>query len=640
MKKYLYIILTALAALPFVACQEQEEVYKPEVKDINVVSVKNLVFLPPGGSGTITVDCASSFTATTDKSWCTVSVNGNEVTVTASENPSRESRYASVILQTSQSSQTVVVQQVGAIVAGFEMEGDTVSEAGETFVYSYASNLPVQMSSDKDWVHFEMIDDEELGKLVKVIFDPNPGLTRYATVTYTAGEITRSAEFVQWPTPMRITNWDVSITDGAYDFPNQTDVLTVTVPDDTQWYEFELVTKEKLKEESEVLQNALAMAVITHVQIEVFMSQGWIESPAELLKSGSFSETHENMPRSIWAIIMPFDQRGFPTGEVYYKDLQIPDRGPVKQVVDGWEITHTGGTYTHPNQIDEFTITPKAGYEDVKYIATVVDKADVADVEDFAFTTFALAAREEILAKVASGELPTFEDGLFSGETTLSVDNMAGDDYVVVVAFGDNKFYTGDYKVAEFSVPDVMPTYYKWIGKWTLTGTYFDDTPYSEVVTISADEDDRNEDGSLKENRLIISGFASKAVAAWGAPAEINRFYLKYDSETGAITFYGQNTTGTFTRSSLGEGCKLQFMSMYVKEGATSYTNATGFDIMSATLDGESAAQITILERSAGLPWLVARIRCLNAANSAYTTTGANDASIKLDQPLTMTRAD
>ena len=81
-------------------------------------------------------------------------------------------------------------------------------------------------------------------------------------------------------------------------------------------------------------------------------------------------------------------------------------------------------------------------------------------------------------------------------------------------------------------------------------------------------------------------------------------------------------------------------MSMYVKVGATAYTNATGFDIMSATLDGESAAQITVLERSAGLPWLVARIRCLNAENSAYTTTGANDASIKLDKPLTMTRAD
>ena len=118
MKKFLYVILTALAALPFVACQEQEEVYKPEVKDITVASVKNLVFLPAGGTGTITVDCATSFTATSDKNWCTVSVSGNDVTVTASANSSNESRYATVLMQTSQSSQKVVVQQVGMVLDG------------------------------------------------------------------------------------------------------------------------------------------------------------------------------------------------------------------------------------------------------------------------------------------------------------------------------------------------------------------------------------------------------------------------------------------------------------------------------------------------------------------------------------------
>ena len=639
MKKYLYIILTALAALPFVACQEEEEVFKPEVKDITVVSVKNLVFLPAGGSGTINVDCASSFTATSDKNWCTVSVNGNEVTVTASANPSNESRYASIVMKTAQSSQTVVVQQVGCVLDGLVLSDKTISKAGETIVYRYSANLPVQMSSDKDWIHFEMIDDEDDGTMVKVIVDPNPGLTRFATVSFSAGSKSGTAEFIQLPTPTAISGWDISVTDGSYDFPNQIDKVTVTPASSSTLYEFEVLYKDVVKED-QLQETVMAYAMAIWDEIAVKIESGEIADPADALKKGAYFEEFENLPRSIWGVVMIFDERGIPTGEYYSKDVQVPDRGPVKQVVDGWEISHIDGTYAYPNQIDQFVITPKAGFEDVKYIATVVGKADVADVEDFAFTTFALAAREEILAKVASGELPTFEDGLFSGETTLSVDNMAGDDYVVVVAFGDNKFYTGDYKVAEFSVPDVMPTYYKWIGKWTLTGTYFDDTPYSEVVTISADEDDRNEDGSLKENRLIISGFASKAVAAWGAPAEINRFYLKYDSETGAITFYGQNTTGTFTRSSLGEGCKLQFMSMYVKEGATSYTNATGFDIMSATLDGESAAQITILERSAGLPWLVARIRCLNAANSAYTTTGANDASIKLDQPLTMTRAD
>lgn len=626
MKKYLYIILTALAALPFVACQEQEEVYKPEVKDINVVSVKNLVFLPPGGSGTITVDCASSFTATTDKSWCTVSVNGNEVTVTASENPSRESRYASVILQTSQSSQTVVVQQVGAIVLGFEMEGDTVSEAGETFVYSYASNLPVQMSSDKDWVHFEMIDDEDLGKLVKVIFDPNPGLTRYATVTYTAGEITRSAEFVQWPTPTRITNWDVSITDGAYDFPNQTDVLTVTAPDDTQWYEFELVTKEKLKEESEVLQNALAMAVITHVQIEVFMSQGWIESPAELLKSGSFSETHENMPRSIWAIIMPFDQQGYPTGEVYYKDLQIPDRGPVKQVVDGWEITHTGGTYTHPNQIDEFAITPKAGYEDVKYIATAVKKDDVANIEDFAFTNFAMDTREEILAKVASGELPNFEAGLNTGASTLSAENMVGDVYVVVVAFGDNKFYTGDYTFAEFAVPDVMPDYYRWLGNWSVPRGDGTDT---WIVTENVPGESFKVSG--------VAGFDADVYAPGAFVAVV-----PYDAATGEMVFkVYENTSVTWQDSSRGTMNALLSGQYTNVEGKTYYNSGVGNTICRAKLaDDYQTAELTPRSvTSAGAPAFFYNLKWYGRyTTSSGSRSGVSWTGYETALPNTMTK--
>ena len=640
MKKYLHIILTALAVLPFVACQEEEEVFKPEVKDITVRSVRNLVFLPSGGSGAITVDCTSSFTATSDKSWCTVSVSGNEVAVAATANLSLESRYATILLKTAQSSQTVVVEQLGEVLDGLNLVDETISETGKTFIYQYSSNIAVQMSSDKDWIHFEMVEDEDdNGTYVKVTVDPNPGLTRFATVTYTAGSRSGSAEFMQYPTPTQVSNWDVSITDGAYVFPNQTDEVTVTPPNASTLYEFVLISKDQIQNEAGIGEDAVTRAFVTWTGIQEKMESGEISSPGDALQSGSFSETHENLPRSIWAVVTVFDQRGIPTGEYYYKDLQVPDRGPVKQAVDGWDITHTG-EYVYPAQTDVFTITPKAGYEDTKYIATVVKKDAVADVEDFAFTTFAMSTREELLAKVAAGELASFEEGLRTGTTTVSSENTVGDVYVVVVAFGDNQFYTGDYAAVEMNVADLMPTYYKWAGKWTMTGTYFDDTPYSEVVTISVDEDDRNEDGSLRERRLIIKGFESKAVAAWGAPEEINQFYLKYDAETGAITFYGQNSTGTFTRSGLGDGCKLQFMSMYVKAGATSYTNATGYDIMSATLDGESAAQITILERSAGLPWLVARIRCLNSANSAYTTTGANEASIKLDMPLTMTRAD
>ena len=144
----------------------------------------------------------------------------------------------------------------------------------------------------------------------------------------------------------------------------------------------------------------------------------------------------------------------------------VPDRGPVKTLVDGWDIVHTGGTFEQPNQTDVFTVTPKAGYEDVKYIATVVKKENTPSVEDFAFTTFAMETREEILAKVASGELPNFDAGLSTGTTTLTAENMVGDVYVVVVAFGDNQFYTGEYQFTEIAVPDITPAYYKWLGEY------------------------------------------------------------------------------------------------------------------------------------------------------------------------------
>lgn len=633
MKKYLHIILTALAVLPFVACQEEEEVFKPEVKDITVISVRNLVFLPAGGSGAITVDCASSFTATSDKSWCTVSVSGNEVAVSATANPSNESRYATILMKTAQSSQSVVVQQLGEVLDGMALEDRLVPQKGESFVYGYSSNLSVSMSSDQDWVHFEMIDDEKLGKMVKVTVDENKGFgTRFATITYNAGSKSGSAVITQEPSYGTVSGWKVEDTGGEFVFPDQFDMIAVTPPAEmasTPYYWMLVDPSELVGQDIPAAMKDLADQLMASANAgEVTFTKG------------GASHQFQNLPSTATAVIVCFDDRNYPTGQYALVDVAVPDRGPVKQLVDGWEVTHTDGVYAYPAQTDQFTITPKAGYENVKYIATVVKKESVTSVEDFAFTNFAMSTREEILAKVASGELASFEAGLTTGTSTLTVDNMAGDVYVVVVAFGDNQFYTGDYAAVEMNVADLMPTYYKWAGKWTMTGTYFDDTPYSEVVTISVDEDDRNEDGSLRERRLIIKGFESKAVAAWGAPEEINQFYLKYDAETGAITFYGQNSTGTFTRSGLGDGCKLQFMSMYVKAGATSYTNATGYDIMSATLDGESAAQITILERSAGLPWLVARIRCLNSANSAYTTTGANEASIKLDMPLTMTRAD
>ena len=631
MKKYIYHIFAALSALLLLsACQEEKEVVvkKPVLK---VVS-SDVIFGVEGGQGTIVVEADAAVTVTSERPWVQTSVSGNTITVTVSElNPSPQSRYSRLTIAAGSDKTYVTVHQFGEIFDGMKMSDVTVANTGTTMRYAFKANMTVNVTADQPWVHCEM-DEENEGILI-VTVDKHEGFgTRFATVSFTAGTNSGSMKITQEPTYGEIAGWKVEDTDGRFVFPDQIDMIKVTPPADMASVPYywgvvdpgELVGKDIpafIKELATSTKEAADAGQIT-------------------LCKGADSDELQNLPSTAKAVIIIFDDQNYPTGQYALVDFAVPDRGPVKTLVDGWDIVHTSSTFERPTQTDVFTVTPKAGYEDVKYIATVVKKESTPSVEDFAFTTFAMDTREEILAKVASGELPNFDAGLNTGTTTLTVQDMLGDVYVVVVAFDDNQFYSGEYQYAEFAVEDKMPLYYRWAGKWTLTGTYFDDTPYSEVVTISVDEDDRNEDGSLRERRLIISGLGSKAVAAWGAPEEINQFYLKYDSETGAITFYGQNTTGTFTRSSLGEGCKLQLMSMYVKAGATSYTNSTGYDFMSATLAGESAAKITILERSAGLPWLVARIRCLNAENTAYTTTSANNASIKLDKPLTMTRAD
>lgn len=302
---------------------------------------------------------------------------------------------------------------------------------------------------------------------------------------------------------------------------------------------------------------------------------------------------------------------------------------------DDWNLALTGTSFVYPEFSANTDVT--VGDADM-YVIYMVPKSTVGDdVEGYIFNDLAVTARRQILEQVesAGGE---FKDYLEKGSQKIDIDGInVGENYLIAIGFADNGYVTGQYQFAEVTIDDIRPDYYKWAGKWKLTGTYFDNSEYSEEVTIAVDETDVNDDGTLKEARLIIYGLLSKAANAWTAPEDVNKFYLKYNAETGAIIFYGQNATGTFNRSS-GPNWRLQLMSMYVKAGATAYTSATGFDILSATLDGTTGAKIEVLERSAGLPWLVLRMRALNEAGSAYTNTNANNAGIFLDEPLTMTR--
>ncbi|MBP5217324.1 MAG: BACON domain-containing protein, partial [Bacteroidales bacterium] len=80
--------------------------------------------------------------------------------------------------------------------------------------------------------------------------------------------------------------------------------------------------------------------------------------------------------------------------------LQYPETILVQ---DGWTATVVDGGYEHPKQFD--VISMQATNPAEKFVWAVVDKSKVTDVADYAFSVVAVEKKNEIMAKVESGQL-------------------------------------------------------------------------------------------------------------------------------------------------------------------------------------------------------------------------------------------
>lgn len=567
MKKYIYPIFAALSALLLLsACREEKpvEVKKPELK---VVS-SDVIFGVEGGQGTIVVEAVGAVTVTSERPWVQTAVNGNTITVTVSElNPSPESRYSRLTIQAGSTAAYVTVHQYGEIFDGLDMADITVSNAGTTMRYGFKANMSVDVTADQPWVHCEM-DKENEGVLV-VTVDKHEGFgTRFANVSFTAGSNSGSMKITQEPTYGAVSGWTVEDTDGRFVFPDQIDVIEVTPSSDmasAPYYWGVLDPSELAGKDIPAFIRELAAS-----------TKEAVDAGEITLCKGADSDELKNLPSTAKAIIIVFDDQNYPTGQYAVIDVAVPDRGPKKQLVDGWEISHDGGTFVAPDQVDVFTITPKAGYEEVKYIATAVSKELVTDIEDYAFTTFAMAERETILAKVASGELPSFDAGLSTGTTELSCKNLTGEVYVFVVAFSDNQFYTGDYSYDEFSISDAKRSF--WIGTWTLTNTAGD-----SYTCIIKEKDDDSGYLTMSCNGLY-TGTGAKLMA-------MNWVDLRYN-EDGTLTLFGQEHKEMEVDYNATYGNVYPGLYGYFKrDGKTYFRTAVPYDIFDLTF-GEAGTAV------------------------------------------------
>jgi hypothetical protein len=448
-----------------------------------------------------------------------------------------------------------------------KMEDVTVASAGTTMRYGFKANMTVNVTADQPWVHCEM-DEENEGVLV-VTVDKHEGFGyRFANVSFTAGSNSGSMKITQEPTYGAVSGWTVEDTDGRFVFPDQIDVIEVTPPADmaTAPYYWGVLDPSELAGKD----------IPAFIRELAASTKEAVDAGEITLCKGADSDELKNLPSTAKAVIIVFDDQNYPTGQYAVIDVAVPDRGPKKQLVDGWEISHDGGTFVAPDQVDVFTITPKAGYEDVKYIATVVSKELVTDIEDYAFTTFAMAEREAILAKVASGELPSFDAGLSTGTTELSCKNLTGEVYVFVVAFSDNQFYTGDYSYDEFAISDAKRSF--WIGTWTLTNTAGD-----SYTCIIKEKDDDSGYLTMSCNGLY-TGTGAKLMA-------MNWVDLRYN-EDGTLTLFGQEHKEMEVDYNATYGNVYPGLYGYfTRDGKVYYRTAVPYDIFDLTF-GEAGTAV------------------------------------------------
>ena len=113
MKKITSIFALLLCVFVF-SCSNDDD---KETSSLQIVS-SNVTFESAGGTGTIKVNAISEITATSNKDWCTVSVNGDIINVSVIENNDMSGRTAAVTITDGEASTLVPVSQGGCLCEG------------------------------------------------------------------------------------------------------------------------------------------------------------------------------------------------------------------------------------------------------------------------------------------------------------------------------------------------------------------------------------------------------------------------------------------------------------------------------------------------------------------------------------------
>lgn len=425
MRKYLNIILAVLAIALLAACNKEKPVEDASAK-LTVLN-SQVTFDSKGGDGTIQVEADGTVSATSDRSWASVTVNGKTVSVHVDPWGKRESRYAKVTIQSGDEKTDVAVLQRGVTLSfdGLSLVEETTlfGEAG-TYRFPFYSEKDLTVSSDSDWLEVRVEGDE-----IVVVTQENPEKSvRHGSIQCTYGDASSTVDFVQYPLFEKTPDWVLSFEGRTETASGMTAMFKNTVQADRGMYSLWLETPGAYASsgmtEPVFVRDVVASELILAISAAVASYNGKY-SFGDFLTRETATDGWNLEDGDYWIYAVGLDGDGYPTGWYAASLLKVGDPTPYQKWLGKWSVPRGSGTDTwvvEENVEDKsYKVSGIGGFEGNEY----AEGAFVAIVNFDAET-------EEMVFAVWENTTVTWQDSsrgtmnaLLSGQYT----NVAGSTY-------------------------------------------------------------------------------------------------------------------------------------------------------------------------------------------------------------------
>lgn len=351
MRKYAYMFMAAALSV-FASCENQE-VEAPVDVPVLAVTSSQALFPAEGGTGTVVVEATgSAVSAETKKDWLSVSVSGNTVTLTATENKNIQSRYALVTIKSGEAQAQVTAQQLGYQTATISLD-DILSDSNtHTYRYPYTYAGTISLTSTVSWLAATAVEDAS-GKAIEVAIEENrEGKTRYGQILWQLGMEEGVINVTQYLSLAVDASWTLAYLRDQ----GVSSVLEVSGPATS--YAVGILSKSAFSSQygSSYEQFALETAA---AHDKVFDAAG--EITWSLLASGTYA-----------AVVVGVDESGEPTGSYNYFELTVQKQSETSMYeawLGKWTSVGSDGTTM------EFTITQDVK-EESYFISGFSDRID------------------------------------------------------------------------------------------------------------------------------------------------------------------------------------------------------------------------------------------------------------------------